>query len=94
MTTPSAPIRTSVPLGHVAAHLPMIEVRCHRCARYGRVSTARLLAEHGPDAGMPTVLSSLAGECPQREAYAIQHRCNIYSPDLVRLPQADGQRKD
>ena len=84
--TDSAPIRTSVPLGHVAAHLRMIEVLCQRCDRRGRVSTARLLKEHGPGAGMPAVLSALAGTCPRRQAHAIQDRCNIYSPDLLTLP--------
>ncbi len=81
-------MRTSVPLGHVAQHLRLIEVLCQRRDRHGRVSTARLLKEHGPAAPMPAVLSSLAGDCPKRQAHAIQDRCNIYSPDLVWL--ADG----
>ena len=65
----------------------MIEVLCQRCDRRGRISTAKLMAEHGADAGMPTVLSALAGDCPKRTAHAIQDRCNIYSPDLLTLPQ-------
>ena len=76
----------------------MIEVLCQRCDRHGRISTARLLKQHGPDAGMPAVLSALAGDCRQRQAHAIQDRCNIYSPDLVRLAEAhpvnDVQHKD
>ncbi len=84
-------MRTTVPLGHVAAHLRMIEVLCDR---HGRISTAaRLLAEHGSDAGMPAVLSSLAGDCPQRQAHAIQDRCSIYSPDLLRLGPEPAPRR-
>ena len=36
-----SPMQTTVPLGHVAAHLRMIEVLCQRCDRRGRLSTAR-----------------------------------------------------
>jgi len=27
----------------------MIEIECAKCGRHGRLRTARLLAEHGPD---------------------------------------------
>jgi hypothetical protein len=37
-------------LGEVAARdATMIQIRCGRCDRHGRLSVARLLAEYGPD---------------------------------------------
>ena len=33
-----------IPLGDVAARVAMIDIRCGRCDRYGRLSVKRLLA--------------------------------------------------
>jgi hypothetical protein len=66
----------------------MLEIRCGRCDRSGRLSVARLLAEHGPGAAMGHVLHSQVGDCPQRDSGQIQRRCDPYCPDLVRLFRA------
>jgi hypothetical protein len=63
----------------------MIEIRCGRCDRAGRLSVARLLGEHGPDAAMGHVLHVLVGDCPKQDSGQIQNRCDPYCPDLVRL---------
>ena len=63
----------------------MIEIRCGRCERAGRLSVARLLAEHGPNASMGVVMRAQVGDCPNRESTQIQERCDPYCPDLVRL---------
>jgi len=39
-----------IPLGDVAARVAMIDIRCGRCERHGRLSVARLMAEWGPEA--------------------------------------------
>jgi hypothetical protein len=39
-------------LGDVAGRLNVLDIGCGRCERHGRLNTARLLAEHGPDAKM------------------------------------------
>ena len=47
------PVRDVILLGEVAERgAAMIEIRCGRCERAGRLSVARLLAEHGPGAAM------------------------------------------
>ncbi len=63
----------------------MIEVRCGRCERAGRLSVARLLAEHGPSAAMGEVMRAQVGDCPKRDEAQIQNRCDSYCLDLVRL---------
>jgi len=56
-----------ITLGDVAERGPeMIEIRCGRCDRTGRLSVARLLEAHGPGAAMGSVLHALMGDCPRR----------------------------
>jgi hypothetical protein len=55
-------------LGQVAARLPFLEFACNRCDRRGRLSTARLVAEHGPDMPVPELLRILSADCPRRQA--------------------------
>jgi hypothetical protein len=52
-------------LGHVATLTDQLAVACSRCDRAGQVSTARLLAEHGPDMLMTDLRRVLAGGCPR-----------------------------
>jgi hypothetical protein len=42
----------------------MVEVECAKCGRHGRLRTARLLAEHGPDIKLPDLLREIA-QCPK-----------------------------
>jgi len=45
----------------------MIEIRCGRCERHGRLSVKRLLAQYGPDESVRTVMQAQIGECPHRD---------------------------
>jgi hypothetical protein len=40
------------------------EIECDKCGRHGRLHTAKLLAEHGPDVKMPDLLRTIA-RCPK-----------------------------
>ena len=42
----------------------MVEIECAKCGRHGRLRTARLLAEHGPDIKLPDLLREIA-QCPK-----------------------------
>jgi hypothetical protein len=42
----------------------MIEIECPKCGRHGRLRTARLLKEHGPDIKLPDLLRELTN-CPR-----------------------------
>lgn len=59
-----------------------LEIRCTRCDRHGRLSVARLIAEHGPDAGLVTLRHALAGDCPNRDA-PVYERCDVFYPGLT-----------
>lgn len=66
----------STSLGHMAAQFPdMIPVACNRCDRRGRLSTARLLAEHGPGLPGPELRRVLAADCPRMIASAMHDPC-------------------
>ena len=64
----------------------MLEIRCQRCDRHGRLSVARLLAQYGPDAVVRDIMQAQIGACPNRDNAQLQNRGNPYCPDLVRLP--------
>ncbi len=70
-------------LGEVARHLDVLEVKCGRCDRHGRLRIDRLLAQHGPDAPVGTVMRALIGDCPQRNAQQERDRCDPYAPELL-----------
>ena len=69
-------------LGEVAARLPMLEVSCNRCPRIGRLSTTRLLAEHGPAMPMPALRRLVAADCPRMGATQITEACGARFPGL------------
>jgi hypothetical protein len=73
-------------LGEVAARgATMIEVRCGRCDRHGRLSVKRLLAQYGPDVAVGHIMRAQIGECQNRDSSQIKNRCDPYCPDLARL---------
>ena len=39
--------RGSITLSELQGKLDLLEIKCHRCERHGRVSLARLIEEHG-----------------------------------------------
>jgi len=42
-----------------------VEIECAKCGRHGRLRTARLLEQHGPDIQLPNLLREIA-QCPKR----------------------------
>jgi hypothetical protein len=71
----------------------MLEVACRRCDRRGRLSLARLIAEHG-HAGLPDLRILLAADCPHIRSAAIYNRCGVYFPQLPGLiPPAPSPRR-
>ena len=66
----------------------IVEIRCGRRDRAGRLSVWRLVAQHGPDASLPHVMAAEVCACPNRDSAQIQNRCGPYSPTLERLFRA------
>jgi hypothetical protein len=78
--------RDVITLGDVAERgAEMIEIRCGRCDRAGRVSGARLLAEYGHRAQVWEVMEAQIRECQNRDSIQLRQRRDPYCPDLVRL---------
>jgi hypothetical protein len=63
----------------------MIDIRCGRCDRRGRLSVKRLLAEWGADASLRDIMREQIGDCPKRDATQIYERCDAFSPTLAQL---------
>jgi len=56
-----------IPLGAVADRgAAMLEIRCSRCDRHGRLSVKRLLAEWGLDASLRDIMHEQTGSCPHK----------------------------
>ena len=77
--------RGSITLGELEGKLDLLEIKCHRCERHGRVSLARLIEEHGADTGLPDLWQSLAGDCANARTTAVHNRCAIYYPQMPAL---------
>ena len=72
------------PLGAIA-HATMLDVACSRCERRGRLSVARLLVQHGPDAPVRDAWRDLADDCPRRHHPGAGMACDLYAPGLAEL---------
>ena len=66
--------RGSITLSELQGKLDLLEIKCHRCERHGRVTLARLIEEHGADTGLPDLWESLAGDCPNARTAALNSR--------------------
>jgi hypothetical protein len=77
-----------ITLGDVAARTYTLEIRCGRCDRHGRLSVARLLAEHGSDAKMHEVMRAQVGDCPKRNDAQMQNRCDLLPGPRAAVPHA------
>jgi hypothetical protein len=71
-------------LGDMAAQVPaMIMVACNRCARRGKLRTARLLSDFGPALPTPELRRILAADCPRMIEGKIHDVCGIHFPGLL-----------
>lgn len=70
-----------ITLAEIAQHTTMLQVRCGRCPRAGRLSLTRLIALHGPHATIGAVATSLTAACPNRNGSTYQ-RCDVFCPEL------------
>jgi hypothetical protein len=56
---------------------PTLAIMCEPCARRGRYSVERLIAEHGADAKLPDLLAKLAN-CEKAPSVSIHDRCSAH----------------
>src|ERR1043165_2960939 len=62
-------------LGELQGKLTIVGVACSKCDRRGRLSVAKLIAEHGADMRLPDLREVLAGDCPRVRATSYGDRC-------------------
>jgi hypothetical protein len=53
-----------------------LEVTCPKCGRQEGYVVADLLAEHGPDMGLPDLRCILTADCSKRESAGFMDRCD------------------
>src|ERR1700722_12467983 len=68
-----------------AADLTMVEVSCNRRERHGRLSIARLLAEHDHALPGPELRRIIAHDCPRMIAAKIPDVRGVHFPQMVAL---------
>ena len=73
-------------LADVAAKgLKQMDVVCAKCDRSGRVSVARLIVEHGPEASLPNLPKLIAASCPRMARDLIYDQCGALFENLEAL---------
>ena len=77
------PMAGVVTLGEVALLLASIEVGCNRCDRRERLSTARLLAQHGAHLPIPELRRIVAADCSRMIEAKMHDVCGVLFPGLV-----------
>jgi hypothetical protein len=77
-------MKTMITLGDMADKgMPMLEVACRKCPRRGRLSIARLIAEHGREEDCD-LRRAIAYDCPrmQNPSISIYELCGVHLPEL------------
>ena len=72
----------AVTLADIRSQFQMLEVRCGKCPRRGRLHVDQLIAKHGHDMGLPELRTILAGDCEHNNAAAYHDRCKVFYPQL------------
>jgi len=85
--------RGSITLAELLGKLDLLEIKCHRCDRHGRVNLARLIDEHGADTGLPDLPEILAGDSPRVRAALFDDRCASYCLEPASARALPGSEK-
>jgi hypothetical protein len=75
----------SITLADVAERTAVLIVGCSKCERAGRYRLDTLIARHGSDFGIPTLLAQLSEDCPKRQETTSYNRCGVHCPELAKL---------
>ena len=75
----------SLSLDDVGRRFHMLEVRCGRCPRIGRLRIDKLIDEHGRDMSLPDLRTILAANCEHVTAARRKDRCQVFYPQLREL---------
>jgi hypothetical protein len=72
-----------ITVGQISRRLSVLEVSCNRCDRRGRLSTSRLIAEHGPQLPVPELRHIVAADSPRMTEGQLHDVCGVHFPGLA-----------
>ena len=75
----------TVSLGDINARFRMLEIRCGKCPRSGRLRVDQLIAKYGNEMGLPELRTILAGDCEHNNTKSNNDRCKVFYPQLKDL---------
>jgi hypothetical protein len=75
----------SLSLADVSKRFRMLEVRCGKCTRHGRLRIDKLIDEHGRDMSLPDLRAVLAVDCEHNASAGFTDQCQVYYPQLREL---------
>ena len=73
---------TSVSLADIATRIDMLEIRCSRCDREGRLRVSRLIEQYGGSMRLPDLRTALVKGCDHAGGYGAG-RCDVFYPQLA-----------
>ncbi len=78
-------LRELLSLDDVQKRFRMLEVRCSKCSRSGRLKIDKLIDEHGRAMSLPDLRKVLSGDCEHKDAVRRKDRCQVFYPRLREL---------
>ncbi len=75
----------SLSLDDVSRRFRMLEVRCGRCPRRGRLRIDKLIDEYGREMSLPDLRAIFAGDCEHMTAARRKDQCQVFYPQLREL---------
>ena len=73
---------TSVSLADIATRIDMLEMRCTRCEREGRLRVSRLIDQYGDTMRLPDLRTALVQDCDHANGHDYD-RCDVFFPQLI-----------
>ena len=80
----------SLSLDDIGKRFRLLEVRCGKCTRHGRLRIDKLIDQHGRDMSLPDLRKILAGDCEHKTARRRNDQCQVYYPQLRELRREGG----
>ena len=70
-------------LRDVAERISVIDIRCTKCDRHGRMKLSTLIERYGADLAVPDLRTTLNAGCEHANAM-INQQCDLFFPQLTR----------
>lgn len=72
----------SLSLDDIGKRFRLLEVRCGKCTRLGRLRIDKLIDEHGRHMSLPNLRAVLAADCEMNVSAELTDQCQVYYPQL------------